>query len=685
MRTVLTALRNVKDEMTKLLSFLFIFAGITSAHAVEFKHFKLKNELKALNDATEMKRSDARFGALSAKAQESKLRDIVSQKLLNLDTSKNIGDEDTSPLFRKIAEFMEGTYQSIGQDQTDPLVLNHDIGGGVLNFSGFTWHKPLANFQLYVNRQLAKDVDTDDWIVHDSLYVAIDASTLLTNIKDENLMDISEDTIGAFAGISFVREYKYSHFAPTYLKGLVSDFSKLFLSFTKFNTNHVLNLDPYVFMKRKDKFTFNAGGMVSYPPTGGLSGRVGVLVSTAHERVVEIKSFGPEDNTPNDEFLMLGIETTKETSVGAHASLVADFFNILKITILSYDLEYDYAKSHTSNLYFYPKDRDLIENSKEHASEFKRLIKGRTDEILAFRKNIVSLEESINKKLSSKFGFLLFGSLKKKETEQVKIVKNGIEKVFHKHYAESVRFIQNLWSRIFGIVIHKIFDWDVGVKNAAEMKKKMAIEFEHMEDLGDAKVDGEDKFSVTLTQSFSAAKTHKWWHRKYRKETIKHLERLSNLEPKYKELVEDKKLRGPLEISNRIQIMAPGLTYFNELHELKAYEVFKDVCRKKNSCQKLLKRKYDDYISRFRSFGVIDIMRFKAFLGSFYKRIHHYSELYDLFGMENVFMNGQFNATQSNGANFTTFFKEGEFQGLGVIDTFIREGVNRAPANIQMN
>ncbi len=101
----------------------------------------------------------------------------------------------------------------------------------MLNFSGFSWQRPEANFQLYVNRQLSPDLFSSKWIVHDTFLVGVEASTLLTNMREQDMIDLSDEAIGAFAGLSFVREYKYSHFASTFLEGLQADYSKLFLSF----------------------------------------------------------------------------------------------------------------------------------------------------------------------------------------------------------------------------------------------------------------------------------------------------------------------------------------------------------------------------------------------------------------------------------------------------------------------
>ncbi len=100
----------------------------------------------------------------------------------------------------------------------------------------------------------------------------------------------------------------------------------------------------------------------------------------------------------------------------------------------------------------------------------------------------------------------------------------------------------------------------------------------------------------------------------------------------------------------------------------------------------LLRGKFSDYAQKLRLYGISDMMKFKSFLGSFFKRTRNYKDLYGLFGQENIFLTGNFNATTADGLPFTTYFKEGEFQGLGVIDSFMRQGVieraQRTPASV---
>ena len=676
-------MRKVKDDMTKLTLFILFFTLLNYATAVEFKNFALKNELADLAKSTNETDSAEGFSAMSSNPTKSELQKSVERKLLNL-SSESTGAN--SPLYEKIAQALAGHYESIGKEQTGPLVLNHNMGGGVLNFSGFTWNKPFANFRLYVNRQLSPDLN-DSWLVHDTFVVAIDATTLLSNLKEADLIEIAEEGIAAFAGVSFLREYKYTHVAKTFLEGLQSDYSKLFLAFTKFNPQSVLSLGPNQLLRQTDKFSFNAGGVVNIPTGGVLSGRAGVLVSTAYETETTIHLLGDTDFPKEGEFLRLGIQKSVDKSAQAHLSLQVDFYNLLKITLLSSELEYSYGLTNKTNLSFYEKDRKLLTLSSNHRNEFASLLKGKAEEVNNFKENIVSAEERINENLNSRFSALLFGSLKKKETEQVKIVKDGVEKIFFKHYAESVKFVQSLWSRLFGIVINKLFDWNPGVANAAESKKKLAIEFEYMKELGEAKVDSSEKFSVTLSSSYQASKTHRWWHGHYRRQAREHLKTMTNLDPKYEKMVNDRTLRGPLEVSSKITVLSMGLDHFNFIDENFAFEQFSQMCENRNEnrerrCFRLLKRKYLSYMAYFHKYGISDLMRFKAFIGSYFKRIRDYKDLHVLFGAPNIFLSGEFSAQTNKGLPFTTYFKEGEFQGIGVIDSFIREGVSRAPANI---
>jgi len=685
---------------------ILIFLISMQLMAYEFKHIRFASEYSKKSD-------DQRFGAQSTSGgprngqrpnrnnlKLKKIRQNVSQSVLNM---KDF-DDSTPPLIQRIREAIGDRYAQIGEEQTRDLLFNRDIGGGVMNFSGFSWQKPLVNIGLDVNREVAPTLFGDEWLVHDTLYITISAQSFINQLNEDGILDMSEAEIGAFAGISLIREYKYTHIADSYMNGLTSDFSKLFLSFTKFNPNHVLNMPPYELMSREDKYTFNAGGFVTSPPVNGVSLRAGVLVNVGYSNKLTIQSVGENDNPRNDEFLRLSID--KEVSTGAdfHLSLQADFFNFLQISILSMDLSYEFASTNKSYLSFYNDDRDLFARSSVHWDEFSGLVRSQTQTVNHLRDNVVSVEERKRQNFSSKFGFIIFGNMKKRETEQVRIIRDGQEKIFFKHYSESVKYIQNFFSRIFNKLIYKLFEWDIGISNAAESKKKMTMEFESIEAFREpGSVESEEDFSLEFRLNFKAAKTHKWNHKLYKKEAIRHLHRLSNLEDNIAKLIDQNRLRGPLAIESKVLIEQSGLRHFNALSEDEIFLSIQKICRNNNSkwrnsskrhkylrriqfgsnaCVKLLGNKYIKYLHEKLMTGRMNLMKLKSFFGSYYKRVVHYEDLGDLFGDENIFMSGELNASTDQGQSFTTYFNSGDFRGLGVIDSFMTEGVSKIPSQI---
>src|SRR5690606_17961557 len=161
-------------------------------------------------------------------------------------------------------------------------------------------------------------------------------------------------------------------------------------------------------------------------------------------------------------------------------------------------------------------------------------------------------------------------------------------------------------------------------------------------------------------------------------------------------MVRREELRGPLTITSHLRVEKSGLHYFHHVNENKIFKSFITACGLKNNewiwldpsrrekalhsyqsgqhnCIKKLGIFYRNYISDFKNYGVYDLMKFKKFITNFFKLTEKYQDLASLFGEENVFLNGSFTATTQAGVPFQTYFKEGEFKGLGVIDNFTRQ------------
>ncbi len=198
-----------KDVMKFFLLVISLVSSTVYSQTHQFQHLKLKGLLKEQNLIGHMVESKS-FKQKNNKAVATQKQiyskifgaEKVSESLLKAK------DEPDSPfenslLFEKITQMLQGNYEEIGRAQAQTLLNHHqDFGGGVKNFSGFSWEKPAGTFSIGVNRQLSPDLfDSERWIVHDTLVIHIDAATFLNKLKEAQLLDIDTAQLRAYAGI----------------------------------------------------------------------------------------------------------------------------------------------------------------------------------------------------------------------------------------------------------------------------------------------------------------------------------------------------------------------------------------------------------------------------------------------------------------------------------------------------
>lgn len=672
-----------QGKIMRILLF-FCLSMVLSAHSQEFRNFKLKNEL-----------------ALKAEITRGHKKSVQSKNIFDVDESlaKKILDlkvfdpnSDESPIYQRIIEELGTRYNSIGEEETRNLLLNRNIGGGVSNFNGMTWQKPMGSFKLGVDRQLAPDFLTDRYIVHDTFFIEIEASTLLQKLSDEELLDIDERGIGAFAGISFYRTYHYYHFADTFLEGLTSDFSKLFLSFLKFRKDYVLNLPPYEIMKREDVFTLDAGGLVSVPVWYNFTFQAGVIASVANKSELTIQSLGQGDSPKPGEFLRVAMDKKNSVGIGINLGLQLDFFNLLKLTILNYDLAYDYEKSHKFHLSFTEEDREKLKDGTKPAKEFNKLLHLNKDEVVYLDEDIVERDLAEQQTLESKYKVLLFGGSKQKETERIIVQKDGEKKVFFKHRNESKLKISTLLGYLFNLP----------GKNASETKS-LNMEYEFNDSTEEqAVIDSEEKFSMNIELNYYAKKTHQRLVKVFRKRAIRNLENYTNVDPVVIEKVQANDLRGPMTINASFRIEKEGFIHFNQSSDEQVFPILMNICKSKNKrwlnpkkrfkmltrvqvgrnlCVKRIAKKFYRYIEPVRELNLMNLKYFKNFINAIYKKSKSWDAFAALFDQNTAFLSGTFQAQLKDGRPFKIHFKDGDFRGLGVIDNYIRkEGAATPPA-----
>ncbi|OUR97171.1 hypothetical protein A9Q84_12660 [Halobacteriovorax marinus] len=664
-----------------------------------------------------------------------------NQRMRNKSSGLDLAEEN--PLYREILNELGHTYEQIGQRQADAVINGNDfniIGG--LNNIGISYSKEFIDFSITAGRTVAPDLFSDDkWIVTDEFSINISASKLLSNLKDQGAIDFSEAQYAAFAGISFKRTYRFVHFANSYSEGLILHFDRLFLGFTKFMNKDYLNLGEYEFIQKQDYLSVKAGAIAGAPIYGPIVGSVGVLAKYERLMKVDVESVSESDAT-NEERLRISFEKTKSASVGVSASISAEFLKLLRVTLFKYDFTYKLEESKKTYLSFYESDYEKLKSDSYYAAQVDRILKGRKADLHTLKNNIVSLEQRKTEQKSSKYNILLWGGHKNAKTQQIEIVKNGVVKRFFRHYYEKLKFKQNVFSRFMYILMKSFLKFDTIVNKDSSDSKKVLVEYSSEVNLVDKKKDinlkEDEKMSIAFTHNFFTATTTGKLRKRHKKVALNNLYNYSGVDPLAIKLFEQDYLVGPVKIKGDYKINKDGIDYILSHTESTLKSKYKQMCQSKssgkfkwfrnlfNGClhkmKKSTKRFYtewalDDFTaksysscskksSRYRFFkrrrmrrkcmamtakrslnkdlSIVPLWRFKDLVQTIYLQHKSKVDILSFFGVSNVFYFGKFEAFQENGSHFSTYFNEGKFSGLGVVDNYKRKNNMRGPASIDV-
>lgn len=627
------------------------------------------------------------------------------------------------PLYKKILEEFEHQYDSIGQRQAQSALQGKDIFvGGGLNKIGIRYAKDFIDFKVNVERQLSPDLFSDDrWIVRDMFTLEISASKLLSKLSDEGTIDIGETQYALFAGLSFKRRYSWIHFANSYNEGLTRNFQKLFLPFVAFANKSYLNLPEQEILRKEDFLTFSAGAIGSMPITGPLWASAGALASYKRMAMVQFQSVAEIERVRENEVLRMQVEKTVGAEVGIRASLQIDFLKLLRFTLLSYDFSYSYEHSYKMHLSFTKNHLKEIDENVELKSEIQKGIRYGHVDIELFPTMLLALEDSRKATLKSKYLILLIGGMKDQATTHIQITQDGILSTFFRHNYEKSSYVQNFWSRILGTVFKSLLGLDSLVNKALVDIKRIELEYKSEKNLIDSKDKHhirDDNFSILMERTFRSGKLTKLT----KKHAVNVLETYAGVDPIVWDLLRKNQLRGPISMSGKYIIKRPGLDHFNSMTYKEVYSAIRSVCSG-FFCRLKLEKSFDKYWKelshksysnklykscrpRFKFFRSakkrrylwesclqkktkltleqkmksIPLWRLKGFVQKLSEKTKTKIDLYTFFGLSNVFLHGSFSALDPNGRDFVSYFREGKFDGLGLVDGhLIENGLKSSP------
>ena len=681
--------------------------------AYEFKYFKPTAEVDEFINQKQLKTSSLRSKS-AAKSLTDTAPVSTQVRLANsvLTSNSDINspfpyDGDESPLYQRINEYLLDAHQGIGTQQVSDLTsLNAQFDLGSQNFSGFSWHKPFGTVNIYVDRQVVPPSVVNRWLVQDTFTFTAEATSVLEKLRADGLNGMNDTEIAAFAGITFTRTYTYYHYADSFAEGIKSDYSKLFMSFMLFNVKGIQGMGKDEFMKREDYWTASAGGIIKTPPLYNFSFSAGVLAEYAYKQSATIQRNYPENAA--EQVVGMNVVNQESRTVGATLALQIEFFEILKLTILSADLSYEYASKHEYMLSFNADQWQHVQDDSKESTELKKILRG-TSTVKVLEPYVTRLDETDSTAIDARGSVLIWGKLQKTKTETVKIIKDNVVKTFYKNYAQSVRVVQNLLSRLFSAVFYQIFKLPVGTKNVAIYSKQLTMEYEashpQSSNLKVMRIENEEQFSFILNQSYEAARTDRWIDKQYKNDSIWFVDEFTTLDKSILSHIKSEALKGPMIIESNLRVEKAGFKYILASSEDSLYSTFSDVCGSSKKAQwseassraALLKTKLSTNDSCVKTVGSLfadfkkdylandlkpSLAKFKAFMTKVLKVSESIHNMIALFGAENTFLSGRIQATTPVGVTFLQSFSNGQFRGLGVIDNYKRENGTRTPASV---
>lgn len=687
---------------------LLLLAFSYSAYSSEFTHIKLNPEFEQyLTQPKSKSNSQKSMSQKSAVSMDSVLKSTLLGAALGVKsdiTTPIPVDGEESLLYEEIRRHLEGAHSQLGLEQVQQINrFNQQFNLGTSNFSGFSWQKPFGVVQVYVDRQVTPNIFGQNWLVMDSFTFSVEATTFLEKLNEAGLTTMSGTEIGAFAGITFKRVYTYWHYANSYQEGLQSDFTKLFLPFIKFSQSGMESMGDEEIMKREDVWTASAGGLISTPPLYNLSFSAGVLAEYDYQNTTTI-----QNNLKEDQRFKVGVLSKKSVSAGATAELQIDFFKLIKFSLLRYDLNYEYSSGKEFTLGFNNTQWAGIKANNEQGDEFRSILRG-FGSVKKLEPYVVRLDESSSSELTQRGSILIWGKLQKSKTEQIRVIKDNTTHVFFKNYAQNVKVVQNIFSRIFSAIVYKLLKLPIGATNAAIYSRQLTMEYQatHPQavDPKISRIDSTEQFSFVLTQYYNAARTDRWIDKRFKNDVIWFVENFTTLPGNYKTDIRNEVLKGPMIVESNLRVEKAGFQYLLATDESQVFGKIAKVCESKKKAQwmqddsrremlensqsgregcvkdiglKYLGFKYDYATNMLKP----SLVKFKDFITKYYKQAENISDLQALFGAENTFINGKLQASTSMGMTFNTAFSSGQFRGLGVIDNFKRSSGSRVPASI---
>lgn len=584
------------------------------------------------------------------------------------------------------------------------------------------------------------------YVVTDTMTITIDAARILNKLSSDSTIDLNQKNLALYAGLVFSRKFTWIHLANSYEDGLMNHFEKLFFPFKGIGIDSVKSMGTNEIITREDSVAFNAGGFVSAPiyQTNLMNANIMAGILSKLQKISKLEITRKEGIAGAGDDYLIAFEKEELNKEMASIAVTINFLKILQFNLFSSDFSYE--KSQSNKTYTLINAREFSELKKENPiyDEYQNILKGQAINPVIMIPYVISEEKKLTETLSHRYNFLLMGGSKKAQTQQITLASKGVVKNYFKHYYEKIKFTENALSKFFASLIYALTHTDVRANTDSSDTKTATLEYKSEENLieseGDLLLDTskkEESLSLAFDGVYLTKKTTGPGTGPYRDRAIFLLQKYSVVDPKIYSMIDTNTLVAPFTVSGHYQVTEAGILNFNHIGVQTSFDLFDGLCddRPRNSwlnfrnlfdgCRLNLQNDYMDYLkdvsheqvseedvwacqdkgwkyifwpSKRRAiirncleeltmrnadqWNTVPMHTLKNIVSDFAEFIDNRAYFYALFGNKNVFFHGTFEARTPTGSPFITYFHEGDFKGLGIVDDYMRKQNLRSPASI---
>ncbi|MFN8370364.1 MAG: hypothetical protein U0T83_07040 [Bacteriovoracaceae bacterium] len=664
-----------------ILLYLLFLSSLKAENNYVFKHFNLKGVLenriellKKIKHATsseQIKLKEVLFGQDSTLWGDS----------VNLYETNSRLDENT--LIEIILKEVAQKYQEIGSNRSGALIeYNKKFDLGSQNHSGFNRSKPSGEYGFSFDRKIEPEIG--NWMVKDSLMFYVEASTFIKKLKENGAIEASDETINALAGVRFKRTYQYHHLERSYLEGLTSDFSKLFLNFLKFRKDQFLKLNPNDLITKDDQFLIKVSGMAKIPLTTGidLNSTFGYTQKVLAQSLIKCLE---------NQSINIAGERGVQMEGSIDLDILGEFYNLIKIVFLAFEFDFNLKEQQRWHFYLPEDQLATIKNNPELLSELHHWVNFQSknsDPEKSILKPFINMYEK-RKEFNYNYDVksIIWRTLEHHQDQFLEFISKSenIVSYFLKSINENINYIENIWASLFPEAITSLINTFFGYLPPVEYinSTKSKVEFA-LNPSAEQNEINTNKVRVSLTNElfFEVERKMEIYtaRKSYYKKFTAFLNNYTDLNNDniLESYVNNKTLSVPLIINSIIRVNNNGFHYFDQLTDQQITNTINEVCSqynffKRKNCENEFNNTFEDYKNQRATTSEIKLQLLNHLvdlINKYAKSIAHYGLF---FGEKNLFVTGSFKALTVDKIPFTSYFGNSGDKIVGPVKELIEE------------